>query len=133
MLDILARHADEPPAVVLPLIARAVVGIAERRHGLMRAVFHEATSGSPTSLAGVRPVLGPALGALAAYMGAQMSAGRLRRMDPFLALQAFIGPIYFHLMTRPVAAEIVDLRVGVEDAVDDLVRVVVAGLTPEEV
>jgi AcrR family transcriptional regulator len=68
MLAILARHPDDPPSVVLPRIARAVTGIAERRLGLMRAVFHETTSGSPASLAGVRPVLGPALGALAAYL-----------------------------------------------------------------
>lgn len=128
MLAILARHPDESPTIVLPLIARAVVGIAERRHGLMRAVFHEATSGTPASLVGVRPVLGPALRALAEYMGGQMSAGRLRRMDPFLALQAFIGPIYFHLMTRPVAAEIVELHMGVDDAVDELVGAVLAGI-----
>jgi AcrR family transcriptional regulator len=132
MLAILARHADKPPSVVLPLIARAVVGVAERRLGLMRAVFYEATSGSPASLAGVRPLLGRALGALASYMSAQMSAGRMRRMDPFLALQAFIGPIYFHLMTRPVATEIVELPMDIQDAVDQLVEVVLGGLAAPE-
>jgi AcrR family transcriptional regulator len=128
MLAVLAAHRDAPPTVVLPLIARAVVGVAERRLGLMRAVFHEATSGSPTSLAGVRPVLAPALGALADYMTRQMSAGRMRRMDPFLALQTFIGPIYFHLMTRQVATEIIDLHVDIESAVDELVGATLAGL-----
>jgi len=128
MLSVIAGYGDAPPAVVLPQIARAVVGVAERRLGLMRAVFHEATSGSPASLAGVRPVLAPALGALADYMTRQMSAGRMRRMDPLLALQVFIGPIYFHLMTRQVATEIVDLDIDVEDAVNELVRATLAGL-----
>jgi AcrR family transcriptional regulator len=132
MLAIIGRHAGDPPEVVLPLIAHAVVGIAERRHGLMRAVFHEATGGSAASLAGARPVLGPALGALGDYLATQMGARRLRRMDPFLALQAFIGPIYFHLMTRPMAAQIIDLRVSAEDAVDQLVAAIMAGLVPAE-
>ena len=61
-----------------------------------------------------------------------MSAGRMRRMDPFLALQAFIGPIYFHIMTRPVAAQVIDLHVGVEDAVDEFVAITLAGLAPAE-
>jgi AcrR family transcriptional regulator len=132
MLAILARHGAEAPAVVLPLIARAVAGIAKRRHGLMRAVFHEATSGASASLAGVRPVLRPALGALAAYLSVQMAAGRVRRMDPFLALQAFIGPIVFHVLTRPVATEIADFHMDVEAAVDQLVGAALAGLAPEE-
>jgi AcrR family transcriptional regulator len=130
MLSVLAAHRDQPPAVVLPLISRAVVGVAERRLGLMRAVFHEATSGSPTAMAGVRPVLVPALGAMADYMSRQMGAGRVRRMVPLLALQAFIGPIYFHLMTRQVAGQVADLHTDVEAAVDELVRVTLAGLVP---
>jgi AcrR family transcriptional regulator len=132
MLAVLARHRDEPPTVVLPRIARAIVGVAEGRLGLMRAVLHEATSGSPASLAGVRPVLGPALGALTEYMQRQMAAGRLRRMDPFLALQAFMGPIYFHLVTRPIATDLVGLRVGIDDAVDELVEAVLTGLVARE-
>jgi AcrR family transcriptional regulator len=130
MHAVLAQHRDDPPEIVFPRLGRAVVGAADGRIGLMRAVIHEATSGSPSTIAGVRPVLGPALGALAAYMRGQMSAGRVRQMDPLLAIQAFIGPIYFHLTTRPVLGEIADVRMDVEDAVDELVRATLAGLAP---
>ena len=130
MHDVLAAQYDDPPSVVLPLLAQAILGASEGRVGLMRAVLHEATSGSPSTLAGIRPVLGPALGAFAQYLARQMSAGRMRPMDPFLALQAFIGPIYFHLTTRQTLGAIVDLRIGVEDAVDELVLATLEGLAP---
>lgn len=124
----LDEHGEQPPEVVLPLIARAVVGVAERRLGLMRAIFHEATGGSPTSMAAVRPVLESALGRLGAYMTAQMAAGHVRRMEPLLALQVVIGPIYFHLMTRPVAEEVLGLRTPTDESVDRIMSVVVSGL-----
>jgi AcrR family transcriptional regulator len=130
MHGVLADHGDDEPAVVLPLLARAVLGAADGRIGLMRAVLNEATSGSPATVAGVQPVLGPALGALASYMSRQMAAGRLRQMNPLLAIQAFIGPIYFHLTTRPVLGEIVDVRLDVDEAVDELVKATLEGLTP---
>jgi AcrR family transcriptional regulator len=132
MLAVLSEHPDEHPRVLLPRIARAIVGVAEGRLGLMRAVLNEATSGGPASSEAVRPVLGPALAALTDYMRSQMQAGRLRRMDPFLALQAFIGPIYFHLMTRSVATDLAGLRIGAEEAADELVSAVLNGLVPSE-
>lgn len=128
MLAVLDRHRDEPPDVVLPLLARAVVQTATRHLGLMRAIFHEATSGSPASLAGVRPVLQPTLGALSTYMADQMAAGRLRPMHPLLALQAFMGPIFFHLMTRPVVEGILGLEIGIGQSVEELVAGVLSGL-----
>ncbi len=129
MVSILRMHPDDPPAVVLPLIARAIVGVAGARLGLVRAVFEEATSGSAELMGGVRPVLVPALGALAEYLVAQMLAGRMRRVHPLIAIQAFVGPIYFHLMTRSLAEDLFGLSMSVDDAVDDLVAASQAGLT----
>jgi AcrR family transcriptional regulator len=128
MHAVLAEHGDDPPRVVLPLLARAIVGAAEGRVGLMRAVLQEATSGAAETSAGVRPVVGPAIGGVAAYLDRQMSAGRLRRMDPYLALQAFIGPIYFHLTTRPMLDDIVGLQPDAERAAQELVRATLEGL-----
>jgi AcrR family transcriptional regulator len=125
---VLAEHADEPPNVVLPLVARAVAGAAGRRPGLARAVLHESTSPSPTTLAGVRPALQPVLGALAEYLGRQMAAGRMRRMDPILAIQAVLGPIYFHLMTRPMIGQILAPPMDLEAAMDELTQATLAGL-----
>src|SRR5512143_944596 len=53
---IIAEHRDDPPEVVFPLIGHAVVGVAGERLGLMRAIFHEVTSGSGPALDGMRPL-----------------------------------------------------------------------------
>jgi hypothetical protein len=49
-----------------------------------------------------------------------MAAGTLRRMHPLLALQAFIGPVLFHILTRPLAERVLHLDVDGEDAVTQL-------------
>ncbi|MEO5704937.1 MAG: TetR/AcrR family transcriptional regulator, partial [Candidatus Limnocylindrales bacterium] len=128
--SILADHPEDPPHVVFPLIGRAVVGVAGERLGLMRAIFHEVTSSSGPALDGFRPVFETTLGALAEYIARQMAAGRIRPMHPLLALQAFVGPIFFHLMTRPVIERIVGLPVDPESAVDQLVAASLEGLAP---
>lgn len=127
---ILAGHREDPPEVVLPLIGRAVVGVAGERLGLMRAIFHEVTSGSEPAIEGMRPVFEGTLGALAEYISGQIAAGRIRPVHPLLALQAFIGPIFFHLMTRPVIERIIGLPMDPEAAVDQLVASALEGLVP---
>jgi AcrR family transcriptional regulator len=127
---IVAAHRGDPPDVVFPLVGRAVVGAAGEHLGLMRAVFHEATVGSDTALAGVRPLVLATIGALAEYVAEQMAAGRLRTMHPVLALQAVVGPIFFHIMTRPVIDDAIQLPMNLPAAVDALVAASLAGLVP---
>lgn len=127
---IVAAHRDDPPERVLPLVARAVVGVAGERLGLLRAVFHEVAGGSTLAVSGMRPVFQATLGVLADYVADQMAAGRIRRMHPLLALQTFIGPIFFHLMTRPTVEGVVTLPMSTATAVDELVEVCLAGLRP---
>lgn len=126
---IVAEHRDDPPDVVLPLIGHAVVGVAGERLGLMRAIFHEVTAGGP-AVEGMGPLFEQTLGLLAHYIAGQMAAGRIRPMHPILALQAFVGPIFFHLMTRPTIERIVPLPMDHEAAVDELVEAALEGLTP---
>jgi AcrR family transcriptional regulator len=128
MRTILAEHPDDDPAVALPLIARAVVGTAMARIGLMRAIVLEVSSGSETSIAGVRPVFESSISALGVYLAGQMAAGRIRRMSPVLALQAFIGPIFFHLITRPVIASVAGLDLDPAAAIEELTATSLAGL-----
>jgi AcrR family transcriptional regulator len=125
---IIGEHRADPPEVVLPLIGRAIVGTAGLRLGLMRAIFHEVTSGSLPALDGMRPLFLQTLGSLAEYIEGQMDAGRIRRMHPILALQAFVGPIFFHLMTRPTIERLVGLPMDPEHAVDQLVATALEGL-----
>ena len=127
---IVSEHDEDEPGVVLPLIARAIVGVAGERLGLMRAVFLEVTGGSEAALSGMRPAFGATLAVLAEYMTAQMAAGRIRPMHPLLALQAFIGPIFFHLLSRPVLERLTDMPMSPQAAVDTLVASAIAGLEP---
>lgn len=128
--SIIAEHPDDPPDVVLPLIGRAIVGVAGERLGLMRAIFHEVTSGSQPALEGMRPMFLSTLGSLADYIGGQMASGHIRRMHPILALQAVIGPIFFHLMTRPTIEQLVGLPMDPEAAIDEIVTATLSGLQP---
>jgi len=127
---IIARHPDDPPEVVLPQIGRAVVGVAGERLGLMRAVFHEVTARSGPGMEGMGPLFAQTLGLLSDYMARQMAAGTIRSMHPILALQAVVGPIFFHLMTRPTIERAVDLSIPPEAAVDQLVTAALQGLRP---
>jgi AcrR family transcriptional regulator len=125
---IVSEHRDDPPEVVLPMIGRAVVGVAGERLGLMRAIFHEVTAGGE-AVEGMGPLFEQTLGMLAQYIAGQMAAGRIRPMHPILALQAFIGPVFFHLMTRPTIERLVPMPIDAEAAVDALVAAAMEGLT----
>jgi AcrR family transcriptional regulator len=126
--SIVAAHPDEPPDILLPKIAQAVAGVAGERLGLLRAVFLEVTSGSETAISGMLPAFNATLKVLADYMAEQMRLGRIRRMHPLLALQTFVGPIFFHLLTRPAVERMVQLPMSADDAVDQLVGVAIDGL-----
>jgi AcrR family transcriptional regulator len=127
--SIVTEHHDDTPEVVFPMIGRAIVGVAGERLGLMRAIFHEVTAGGE-AIEGMGPLFEETLGLLARYIAAQMAAGRIRPMHPILALQAFIGPVFFHLMTRPTLERIVPLPIDAEAAVDALVASGLGGLIP---
>jgi len=128
--DVIEQHGADPPSVVLPLLGQAIVGVAGKRLGLMRSMFVELTSGSETSISGMRRSFAATLAVLAEYMTAQMAAGRMRQMHPVIALQAFIGPIFFHLLSRPMIERLTDLPMEADAAVDELVRLSLEGLTP---
>jgi hypothetical protein len=115
-----AMHSD-PPEVVMPEIARtvyrAVYGAGENRMGMLRTLFFEVGAMAPDTAEAAQQAIRTIVGSLALYVTAQMEAGRLRRMDPLLALQSFVGPIFFHLVTRPLAEKILGLEVDGEQAV----------------
>jgi AcrR family transcriptional regulator len=130
MLALLARHPDEPPDTLLPRLLRTAARSAWRRQGIVRALLLEATSGSPTAIAGVRATLQRAMGILAGYLSTQMAAGRLRPMHPMLALQALMGPVVFPVLTREVAGRVLGFTLDVEESADELSAAILDGLLP---
>ena len=130
-----ARH-EEPPAQVMPEIARTVfrtvAGEGSDRTGLMRALFYEVSSLSPDTEQAAREAIGGGVGAATVYITDQMDEGRLRRMHPLLALQSFIGPIFFFLMTRRAAQRVLGIDLDGEQAVTALADTWLRGMQPEE-
>jgi AcrR family transcriptional regulator len=121
VMRVMGALHGEPPEVVMPEIARTVYrtvyGAGESRLGMLRTLFFEVGSMAPDTAEAAQDAIRTIVGSLAIYLTAQMEAGRVRRMDPLLALQAFVGPIFFHLMTRPLAERVLGLEVDGEQAV----------------
>ena len=118
--QLLVTQGDHPPEVLMPEVARTAYRAVAGRTGLMRVLFFEVSSLAPETEEVVAQALTKVVGLLVTYVTTQMSAGRLRSMHPLLALQAFIGPIFFHILTRPLAERVLHLDVDGEVAVTQL-------------
>ncbi|HKW59923.1 MAG TPA: helix-turn-helix domain-containing protein [Candidatus Dormibacteraeota bacterium] len=130
--EVLTARSNQAPDVLMPEIARTAYRAVAGRTGLMRAVFFEVSGLSPEVEVVAREALVKVVGLLAGYIGAQTEAGRLRRMHPLLALQSFIGPIFFHILTRPVAEKVLHLDIGGERAVTELAEAWLRAMAPVE-
>jgi AcrR family transcriptional regulator len=126
---------DEPPEVVMPEIARTVfrvvAGPSAPGLGLMRAVLFEVSSLSPEAEAAAHDLVRTILGTVGVYVMKQMSEGRLRPMPPLLALQSFIGPIFFHLLARPLARRVLGMEMDGEQAVTTLAESWLRAMKPD--
>lgn len=125
------RH-DDPPAWLMPELARTAYRTARGRVGLMRALFFEVSGLSPETEEVAEQAIAGVVGALVVYIGGQMEAGRLRRMHPLLALQSFIGPVLFHILTRPLAERVLHIDVEGEEAVTRLADSWLRAMSAEE-
>jgi AcrR family transcriptional regulator len=136
VIAVVSERQAQPPEVVMPEVARSiyrtVVGGAEDRTGLMRSLFAEVTSLAPDAEEATRDAIVKVVGALAGYILAQMAAGRLRQMHPLLAMQSFIGPIFFHLMTRRAAQTVLGVEMDEERAVTELAEAWLRAMRIEE-
>ena len=127
---------DQPPDAVMPEIARVVFktvyGPGAPRIGVLRAIFLEVSSLSPDAEEGARDLAATVFASVGGYVMSQMSEGRLRPMHPLLAMQSFIGPIFFHLLTRSMAERLLGLDIDGEQAVVELARVWLRAMKPDE-
>lgn len=134
--QLLAAMHEEPPDVLLPELARTVYrtvyGGGNNRTGFLRALLFEVSGLAPDTEEAAREVVANMAGALGMYMATQMAEGRLRQMHPMLALQAFVGPIFFHLITRPVLERVVGLDIDGEHAVTELAQTWLRAMSTKE-
>jgi AcrR family transcriptional regulator len=139
---VLQAMGDRPPAEVIPAVAHAMAAAMEGRIGLLLQLLlefsrdrHPDPAGghdpSEDAIQGMRT-----LPLVARYLADQMAAGRLRPMDPDLAVQALIGPIVMHLLSRsqaesrPGADRAVALQL--EEVVDELANLWLRAMTPDQ-
>ena len=129
---LLAERQGEPPEVLMPELARAAYRSSHGRAGMLRALFFEVSGLAPETEEVARQTIARVAGLLVMYISGQMSAGRLRSMHPLLALQSFIGPVLFHILTRPLAERVLHLDVEGERAVTELAGAWLRAMATEE-
>lgn len=132
VLDVLTARGAEAPEVLVPEVARAAYRASVGRIGLIRALFFEISGLSAETEAVAAEAINRVVGRLVMYVMSQMAAGRLRRMHPLLALQSFVGPVLFHILTRPLAEKVLSLDVEGEAAVTQLAEAWLRAMSPEE-
>jgi AcrR family transcriptional regulator len=134
VIEVLTAMQDQPPALVMPEIARTVYrtiyGRGADRTGVLRALFFEVSGLAPDTEEAAREAIGKVVGAVMIYLATQMADGRLRRMHPLLALQSFMGPIFFHVMTRAAAERVLGLDIEGEQAMTELAETWLRAMKP---
>ena len=133
VLEELRALGDQPPAVVMPAIARRAAAHVGGREGLVRTLLIEITGTAPETVAGRELAISEGFAVVVGYVLGQMQAGRLRRMHPVLALQMFIGPVILHALSRRLLAGLEGGMPSLEEAVTELAEGWVRAMSLEEV
>jgi len=131
MARALAEHASEPPERVMPLIALVMVGSTQGREGLLRSMFFEVSGPGPDAELARGLAFSETIGPLAAYVASQMTAGRLRQMNPLLALLTFVGPLIMHILTRDVARRAFGFEMPLEAVAEEMAAAWLRAMAPE--
>jgi len=129
--QLVERMRDRPPEEVIPAVAREVYRTIAPRAGVLRTIFFEVTAMDPDTEEAADYLVGRLVAGIAAYIVAQMDAGRIRAMHPLIALQSLVGPIFMHLITRQLAERLVGLDLPAERAVEQLAQNWLRAMRPE--
>ena len=124
--------ADQPPNKVMATLARSLAHAGEVRIGVLRSVLFE-VSGGPGG--GNEEFLDEAylnVQVVIRYLERQMEAGRFRKVDPVLAMQAFLAPVMFHAVSRPVLEQYGLLNLSLDDAVQELTEGWLRAMAPKK-
>ena len=113
VLEMMGTAEDRPPTEVLPTLARGMAQAGYVRLGVLRSILFEVARGEDVEF------LDEAYRnteVIVSYLERQMTAGRLRAMDPVLAMQLFLAPIMLHAVSRPTLERYGLLNVSLEEA-----------------
>jgi len=136
---VLETAGDRPPAEVISAIAQAMAAAMDGHIGLLLQLLFEVSRSDPDHQAGADANQDAAqamrtLPLVAGYLDQQMAVGRLRPMDPVLAMQALAGPIVMHLLMQASAQSPSGAGHGValplEGVVEELVGMWLRAMAP---
>jgi AcrR family transcriptional regulator len=132
---VLETMGERPPAEVIPAIAQAMAAAMDGHIGLLLQLLFEISRSHPGADANQDAVQGMrTLPLVAGYLDQQMATGRLRRMDPVLAMQALAGPIVMHLLMQASADSQSGagrgVAVSLKRVVEELVGLWLRAMTP---
>ena len=131
VMAVFARAADRPPEEVIPEIVLTAYRTVAGHTGIVRTLLLEVTSMTPEAAQPFAETGLRAFGTFARYLSGQMAAGRLRRMEPMLAVQSLVGGVMFHMLAAPVLNHAtVDVPTG-EDVVLQFAQLWLRGMRPE--
>jgi AcrR family transcriptional regulator len=129
-MQMMDSMTDRPPNEVMAALARGLAQAGEVRIGVLRSVLFEVSSGPG---GGNEEFLDEAylnVQVVIRYIERQMTAGRFRKVDPVLAMQAFFAPVMFHSVSRPVLEQYGLLSMSLEDAVQALTDLWLRSMAP---
>ena len=132
VVAVLEESAARPPEEVMPEIARQAARTLEGRTGIVRTLLFELLDSSPDSGEAADWAFVGGVAKVAGYVAEQMRLGRLRPMDPVIALTGFVGPMVFHLLGRPLLERELGYEVPAEDAVTQLADNWVRAMRPDQ-
>lgn len=121
-----------PPREVMPAVALAMAEAMRGRAWLLLRLLSELLEGGPDTAEGIQQGLARGLPDLVGYLGDQMRAGRLRSMDPLVALQLLAGPILADQLTRALAESLIGFATPLDDFVEQVVGAWLRAMAPEE-
>ena len=119
-MQMMDSMADRPPTEVMATLARSLAQAGEVRIGVLRSVLFETTVGPGGGNEEFLDEVYLNVQVIIRYLERQMDAGRFRKVDPVLAMQAFLAPVMFHAVSRPVLEQYGLLNMSLEDAVQTL-------------
>lgn len=128
-LGMMEGLADRPPQEVMGALARGLAQSGPVRIGILRTCMLEIARGGDD----IEEVLAETYQntqLIIGYLQQQMDAGRLRRMDPVLAMQAFLAPVMLHAVSRPLLDEYGLLTVTLDEALQEFTDAWLRAMAP---